>query len=130
MRGMSAGPPGTPDHAHATGPALDAHYRFILWLVPVVAGFPRSQKFVLGDRMQHAAMDILEALIEATYTRRRDPALARANLGVEKLRFFVRLARDLRCLDLRRYEYAARCLDETGRRIGAWRKVHQSREGT
>ena len=93
MRGMSAGPSSTPDHAHATGPALDAHYRFILWLVPVVAGFPRSQKFVLGDRMQHAAMDVLEALIDATYTRRRDPALTRANLGVEKLRFFVRLAR-------------------------------------
>ena len=127
---MNAGPSSPSDHAHATGPALDAHYRFILWLVPVVTGFPRSQKFVLGDRMQQVAMDVLEALIEATYTRRRVSALSRANLGVEKLRFFVRLARDLRCLDLRRYEYAARRLDETGRRIGAWTKVHRSREAT
>ena len=125
---MSVTPPGTPDHAHATGPALDAHYRFILWLVTAVTGFPRSHKFVLGDRMQHVAMDVLEALIEATYTRRRDPALSRANLGIEKRRFFVRLALDLRCLHPRRYEYAACCLDETGRRIGAWSKVHRSRE--
>lgn len=118
------------DRARDTGPALDAHYRFIVWLAPAVTGFPRAHKFVLGDRMQNAAMDVLEALIEATYTRRREGSLARANLGIEKLRFFVRLAHDLRCLDSRRYEYAARCLDETGRRIGAWRKARRNREAT
>ena len=118
-----------PDRARETGPALEAHYRFILWLVPAVERFPRSQKFLLGDRIQSTATDVLEALIEATYTRRRDPSLSRANMGVEKLRFFFRLARDLRFLDPRRYEHAARSLDETGRRIGAWIKEHARHEG-
>ena len=118
-----------PDHARETGPALEAHYRFILWLVPAVERFPRSQKFLLGDRIQGMATDVLEALIEATCTRRRTASLARANMGVEKLRFFFRLARDLRFLDPRRYEHAARTLDETGRRIGAWRKAHARHEG-
>ena len=72
---------------------------------------------------------MLESLIEATYTRRRQAALARANLGVEKLRFLIRLAHDLRHLDRRRYEFAARSLDETGRRIGAWIKTHRARQG-
>ena len=115
--------------ARRVGPALDAHYRFILWLVPTLERFPRSQKFLLGDRAQRVALDVLEALIEATYTKRRDTALARANLGIEKLRFLARLAHDLDHLDLRRYEHAARCLDETGQRIGAWRKAHRSHEG-
>ena len=57
------------DCARETGPALEAHYRFILWLVPAVERFPRSQKFLLGDRIQSTATDVLEALIEATYTR-------------------------------------------------------------
>ena len=39
------------DSARATGPALEACYRFILSLVPTVEKFPRSQKFLLGDRM-------------------------------------------------------------------------------
>ena len=39
-----------------------------------------------------------------------------------------RLARDLRYLDPRRYEHAARTLDDTGRKVGAWRKVHRGRE--
>ena len=118
------------DRARETGPALEAHYRFILWLVPAVERFPRSQKFLLGDRIQRNALDILEALIEATYTRQRGPHLSRANLGIEKLRFLLRLAHDLRYLDLRRYEHAARCLDETGRKIGAWSKSHHAKEST
>ena len=112
------------DHARSTGPALDAHYRFVTWLVPAVERFPRSQKFLLGDRMQTTALDVLERLIEATYTKRRGDPLARANLGLEKLRFLVRL----RCLDHRRYEHAARSLDETGRKVGAWSKAQRARE--
>ena len=115
------------DGARTTGSALEAHYRFVVWLVPTLERFPRSQKFLLGDRIQGAAMDVLEQLIEATYTRQRERHLANANLGVEKLRFLCRLARDLRCLDNRRYEHAARSLDETGRKVGAWRKTHRAK---
>ena len=115
--------------ARETGPALEAWYRFLLWLVPAVERFPRRQKFLLGDRIQNAALDVLESLVEATYTRRREPLLARANLGIEKLRFLFRLATDLGYLDPRRYEHAARALDETGRKVGAWRKTHRARAG-
>ena len=41
-----------PNQARETGAALEAHYRFILWLVPAVERFPRSRKFLLGDRIQ------------------------------------------------------------------------------
>ena len=75
-----------PDHARTTGAALEAHYRFILWLVPAVERFPRNRKFLLGDRIQAAARGVLQRLIEATYTRRRTGHLAGANLGLEKLR--------------------------------------------
>jgi hypothetical protein len=57
--------------ARRTGPALESMYRFVLWLVPTVEKFPRRQKFLLGDRLQATALDVLERLIEATYTRDR-----------------------------------------------------------
>lgn len=118
------------DRSRTTGAALEAHYGFLLWLVPALERFPRSQKFLLGDRIQGVALDVLESLIDATYTRQRGGHLARANLGIEKLRFLLRLAQDLRYLDRRRYEHAARSLDATGRRIGAWNKAHRARQST
>ena len=52
------------------------------------------------------------------YRRARVDHLARANLGLEKLRHFFRLAIELKFLDGRRYEHAARALDEIGRLVG------------
>lgn len=106
-----------------TGPALEATHVFLRWLIPAVEKFPRSQKFLLGDRIQSQALDVLEHLIDATYDRNRATALRNANTGIEKLRHLVRLACDLHHFDQRRYEYAARELDTIGRRIGAWRKA-------
>ena len=78
--------------ARRTGPALEATYRFLLWLVAAVEKFPRRQKFLLGDRIQATGLEVLERLIEATYRRSRRDTLAEANLGIEKLRFVLRLS--------------------------------------
>ncbi len=112
------------DNARRTGPAVEAHFQLINWLMKTVERFPKSQKFLLGDRIQKTALDVLEALIEATYTRDRRAHLARANLGLEKLRFFFRIAFEQRHLDERRYEHAARAIDEVGRLVGGWAKAH------
>ena len=114
------------DNAKRTGAAIEAHYQFLTWLMPTVEKFPRSHKFTIGDRIEIAALDVLEDLIEATYTRDRLQHLRQANLGIEKLRFLLRLATDLKLLDRRRYEYAARALDETGRLIGGWTKAQRA----
>jgi four helix bundle protein len=113
--------------ARRTGPALEAHYQFILWLIPTVEKFPKSQKFLLGDRIQSTALTILEELVEATYTKNRKSHLGKANLGIEKLRFLFRLANDLRYLNQKRYEHAARSLDEIGRMIGGWQKTENAK---
>lgn len=95
-------------------------YQLLLWLTPAVEKFPRSQKFLLGDRIQTTALDVQESLLEATYTKARTRPLNSANMGLEKLRMFFRLAYDLRYLDMCRYEHAARSLDDVGRLVGGW----------
>lgn len=107
--------------------AVEGAYQLVLWLIPVLNGFPRNQKFQLGDRLQTTALDVMDTLIEAAYTRDRVALLQRANLGLEKLRFWVRLAKDLHLLDMRRYEHAARLIDALGRQVGGWRRAEQGR---
>jgi hypothetical protein len=114
------------DHVRRTGPAVEAHYQFLLWLVPTVDRFPKAQKFVFGDRILNLALEVLEFLVEAAFTKDRKAHLARANLGIDKLRFLLRMSADFRFLDRRRYEHAARLLDEVGRLIGGWSKAHDA----
>ena len=109
-------------NAHIS-PAVEAMHRFIVWLVPTLEKFPRSQKFLLGDRIQMLALDVQDRLIEATYSRASANSLQYANLGLEKLRLLVRLAFDLKHLDSRRYEFAAKEIDQVGKLIGGWRRA-------
>ena len=117
------------DNARRTGAAVEATYQFLLWLVPTVEKFPRSQKFVLGDRIESTAISVLEGLVDATYTKARGRALAEVNIALERLRFLVRLAFDLKHLDPRRYEFAARGIDEIGGYVGAWIKTDRAAQG-
>ena len=109
--------------------AITRCYDLILWLVPALDKFPRARKFSLGDRMEKLALDILELLIEAKYARVKSSMLAEANLKLEKLRFLVRLSKDLRCLGVKSYGHAAELIDDLGREVGGWLK-QQRRDRT
>lgn len=108
--------------AARAGIALERCTMYITWLVPVLDKFPRSQRFLLGDRLQSLALDLVEALIEAQWQPRPRAALLQANLLLDKQRLLWRVAYNLRHADVRRYEHALRELDEIGRRVGAWLK--------
>ena len=111
------------DRSRTTGPALEKWYQFLRWLTPALEQFPRSHKFTLGERIYHGALNVLDGLIEATYSKNATSVLLQVNLGLEKLRFLFRLAVDLQLLDLRKHEFAARAVDEVGRLVGGWIKA-------
>src|SRR5208282_2238982 len=97
-------------------------YDLILWSCNHTGKFPRNHRFVLGERIERNLYDLLETLIQAKYTRERQPLLEKANLMLEILRFQMRLAKDLQCLKVESYGFAAMAIDEIGKLIGGWIK--------
>jgi len=73
--------------------AVTKLYDFLLWMISKIKKFPRSQKFVLGDRIENLMLDILGLLIEAAYFRRKQQVLRDANLKLENLRYQIRLSK-------------------------------------
>jgi hypothetical protein len=105
--------------------AVTKLYDFILWVIPKLDKFPRSQKFVLGDRIENLLLDLLELLIDAAYSRKKAPLLRSANLKLEKLRYLMRLSKDLKLLNMKGYEFSARAIEGIGTSIGGWLKYSQ-----
>jgi 23S rRNA-intervening sequence protein len=97
-------------------------YDLILWSCNHTGKFPRNHRFVLGERIERNLYDLLETLIRAKYTRQRQELLERANLMLEILRFQMWLAKDLQCLKVDSYGFAAKAIDEIGRLVGGWLK--------
>ena len=108
--------------------ALTRIYDLILWIIPILEKFPRAQKFLLGDRIETLLLDIMDLIIEATYSKQKAPILKEANLKIEKARYLVRLVKDMRYLSTKRYGYIANCLNTIGAEIGGWLKYSESRQ--
>jgi four helix bundle protein len=101
-------------------------YDLVKRLVERINGFPRSQRFVLGDRLETSGLDVLSLLVEAAYTRDKRDLLQRANLELQKLRYLTRLAKDLRLLSGSQYEHAARLTNDVGMQVGGWLKQQRA----
>ena len=108
-------------------PVISKVYDLILWLLNRIAKFPRSHRFVLGDRMENIALEVLELLIEAAYTRDKAAPLKRANIQLEKLRYLIRIAKDLGFLSPRQYQFVSGQMDEVGRMVGGWLRQQEGR---
>jgi four helix bundle protein len=107
------------------------YHDYLKALMPVVEKFPRSYRFVLGERLLTVSFDILERIIEAYYRKEKLESLNQANLGLEKLRHFLRMSYEMQIIGIKPLERLLTLMDEVGRMIGGWiKKVKkQSEEG-
>ena len=80
---------------------LTLTYDFLLYLIPELSKYPRNQKFLLGDRIETLALDILDDFIVAYYSKQKLERLREANLKLERLRYLIRLSHDLKLLSNR-----------------------------
>jgi hypothetical protein len=87
--------------------AVTKLYDFLLWMIPKIKKFLRSQKFVIGDRIENMMLDILELLIKVAYSKNKHTVLKAANFKLEQLRYLIRLSKALKLINLKGYEFCA-----------------------
>ncbi len=104
-------------------------YDLLRWLIPVTIKFPRQQRFVLAAALQRTALALQERLIEAAQSREPLASLQQADITLTKLRFYLRLCRDLELLSLGQYEHVIRMTDEIGRLLGGWMRTLSKAKG-
>lgn len=100
---------------------------FVEWLLPTTGKFPKRVRFTLSDRIDNLALDVVEDLVEARYSRRKTEILKRINLKLERLRVLLRLCHTLQYLPHRSYEFAMRSLEEVGQMVGGWIKQQEEK---
>ena len=83
---------------------------------------PKQDRFAVYDRCEGAILDMVECILEAGYCKSGDKTalLERASVKLNLLRFFVRLMRDTRAIDTKKYTALQTPIDEIGRMLGGW----------
>lgn len=109
-------------------PIFTRWMQFLEWLLPATEKFPKRVRFTFADRINNLALDIVEDLVEARYSRDKQQLLKRINLRLEKLRILLRLCHRLKYLPHQSYEHAMHALNEVGRMLGGWIKQQQEQD--
>ncbi len=102
-------------------------YDFTKWLLNKTEKFPKSVRFTFSGRVDNLALDTIEGIIEARYSKDKKASLRRIDLNMEKLRVLLRMCHDMEHLDHKGYEYASRKINEAGKMVGGWRKQQEDK---
>ncbi len=108
-------------------PLFGHWYEFVRWLLDNTEKYPRKARFTFCNRIDNLALDILEGIVDARYTKSKRDILRRIDLSMERLRVLLRLCHDKRYLDNKGYEFASKQINEAGKMVGGWRKQQEVR---
>lgn len=99
-------------------------YDLITWLLPMSEKFPKSQRFIITQRLQNAVLNFQELLIEANALRgaRRTDTLKLADAELRKARLYLRLCEKWQWLTPGQYKHASVLVAEIGRLLGGFMK--------
>jgi len=104
-------------------------YDLITWLIPRSLNFPRSHRFVVTKRLQDAALNFQERIIEANRQRGRTrmERLVLADAELDKVRLYLRLAVRWGWISEGQYRHVSEKVRELGTLLGGW--IKQTRRG-
>jgi len=83
---------------------------------------PKADRFTIYQRSDDVIIDIIELFLEAGYSKSGNKAitLEKASVKLNTLRFFIRLMKETKALDLKKYTTLQEMIDEIGRMLGGW----------
>ena len=118
--------------SQSTEPAVVVQkaYEWTLWIIPKVEKFPKSFRFTIGQTLVTSSIELLMNLVDATYQTRNAGSLGAAVREVNRIRYLMRLAKDLRVVNIAAYEFGAKAMDEVGKMTGGWLKSTRQKHET
>lgn len=97
-------------------------YDMIQYGYTALRQFPKSEKFGMAADIKNSMHKVLELIIVANKKYYKKTTLQELDVEVAKLRTFIRLAKDMQFLPIKKYEVWSKLIVEIGKMVGGWIK--------
>lgn len=93
------------------------------------ADVPRQDRYTLWQRSENCILDVLEGVLLASQLNKMEKISVLTNTSVKlnSLRVFLRLMKDVKAIDNKRYIVFESDVDEIGRMLGGWIRSNKDR---
>ena len=101
---------------------INRAYIFLKENAIMISKIPRTHKFVFGDRLYQACLDLVDLYIHAYYSSKETKlqALYQSNIVLERIRIYLRLAYDLGIISSHKRNELIEQTMHLGRMTGGW----------
>jgi len=95
-------------------------YDLYLYTHKMVARFPKSQRFLLSNYLLQTNMEMIKLTIVANSKPDRLVEQNQISLNLDLFRIYVRIAKDVNFLSIKKYSVVADKINEIGKLLNAW----------
>lgn len=83
---------------------------------------PKQDKYAIWQKAENLAIEILEGIMTASYKSKfeKSAVLEKVSINLNLLRMLLRLMKEVKTIDNKRYTALEEILDEIGRMLGGW----------
>ncbi|MFA5878357.1 MAG: diversity-generating retroelement protein Avd [Candidatus Staskawiczbacteria bacterium] len=83
---------------------------------------PKQDKYTIWQKSDGLILEILEGILSASYKQKfeKTPILEKTSLKLNILRILIRLMKDTKVIDTKKYSLLEESIDEIGRMLGGW----------
>lgn len=101
-------------------PVFNDTYNLNLYFFKLSRGFPKDYKYGLSQEVCALLTELLDAIIIANNSPDKQTVLQRASLVLERIKFKIRILKDLKVMNVRSYEYFSKQLVAVAQQISKW----------
>lgn len=105
-------------------PIFKKSYDFYKILYTFRTTVPKMDKYSIWQKAEELTLEMIEGIISASYKQKfeKTVVLESVSLKLNILRTILRLMKDVKTIDNRKYVLLEEPLDEIGRMLGGWMK--------
>jgi len=104
-------------------PVYRASYDLLVELFRFTKNFSREYKFTLGESIKKETVEMITNIYRANSSfAKRQEKIQSARENVEVIRLFLRLLKDLRQVDLKKFVFLNEKIESVSRQLAGWQK--------
>jgi len=105
-------------------PIFTKIYQFYQEIYKLRLTVPKQDRYALWQKVDNLTIEIMEEILLVTGGQKEDKSslLLKTSNQLNLLRIFIRLAKDVKAIDTKKYISLQEKLDEIGRMLGGWIK--------
>lgn len=105
---------------HTELPVYKASYDLFLYNFKLIKNLQREYKYTVGEKVKKETMDLMMNIYRANKSKDKKQHLESARANIEVIRLLIRMLKDLKQINLKKFTKANKKIEIISRQLTGW----------